>query len=59
MMGCGDQAPKESFVTTNLGDEAFVRYNSKLPIVVYAPKDMDVKYRVWSAEDSLSTSVQK
>ncbi|KLN95604.1 serine protease inhibitor ecotin [Moellerella wisconsensis] len=59
MMGCGDQPPKESFVTTNLGDEAFVRYNSKLPIVVYAPKDMDVKYRVWSAEDSLSTSVKK
>lgn len=27
-----------------------LRYNSKLPIVVYAPQDAEVRYRVWSDE---------
>lgn len=58
MMGCSEPA-KDRFVTTHLGDEAFVRYNSKLPIVVYAPKDMDVKYRIWSTDDQLQNSVTK
>lgn len=58
MMACSEPA-KERFVTTQLGDDAFVRYNSKLPIVVYAPKDMDVKYRIWSTDDQLLDSVKK
>ncbi|EMI5491355.1 serine protease inhibitor ecotin [Providencia stuartii] len=58
MMGCSEPA-KDRFVTTQLGDDAFVRYNSKLPIVVYAPKDMDVKYRIWSTDDQLQNSVTK
>ncbi|MCL0014180.1 serine protease inhibitor ecotin [Providencia rettgeri] len=58
MMGCSEPA-KDRFVTTQLGDDAFVRYNSKLPIVVYAPKDMQVKYRIWSTDDKLIDSVNK
>ncbi|MEG7501529.1 serine protease inhibitor ecotin [Providencia stuartii] len=58
MMVCSEPA-KERFVTTQLGDDTFVRYNSKLPIVVYAPKDMDVKYRIWSTDDQLLDSVKK
>ncbi|MEQ5432557.1 serine protease inhibitor ecotin [Providencia huaxiensis] len=58
MMGCSEPA-KDRFVTTQLGDDAFVRYNSKLPIVVYAPKDMQVKYRIWSTDDKLMDSVTK
>ncbi|MBT0659356.1 serine protease inhibitor ecotin [Providencia rettgeri] len=58
MMGCSEPA-KDRFVTTQLGDDAFVRYNSKLPIVVYAPKDMQVKYRIWSTDDKLIDSVTK
>ena len=30
-----------------------VRYNSKLPVVVYAPEGFDVEIRVWAAGDSL------
>lgn len=30
-----------------LGDEVFLRYNSKLPIVVYAPKDVELYYVIW------------
>lgn len=58
MMGCSEPA-KDRFVSTQLGDDAFVRYNSKLPIVIYAPKDMQVKYRIWSTDDKLMDSVTK
>ncbi len=31
------------------GQTLIVRYNSKLPIVVYAPKGFEVKYKIWKA----------
>jgi ecotin len=27
-----------------------VRYNSKLPVVVYVPEGLEVRYRLWKAE---------
>lgn len=33
-------------IQTNL---SFLRYNSKLPIVVYVPKNIHLSYRIWSA----------
>ncbi|MCG6878775.1 MAG: ecotin family protein [Deltaproteobacteria bacterium] len=34
-----------------LGGEAFlIRYNSRLPIVVYAREGVEVRYRIWSAD---------
>lgn len=53
MMGCLNNEKREAFVSANLGDEAFVRYNSRLPVVVYAPKDVEVKYRIWSTDNQL------
>ena len=33
-----------------LGGEAYlIRYNSRLPIVVYAPEGVEVRYRLWRA----------
>jgi ecotin len=33
-----------------LGGEPFlIRYNSRLPVVVYAPEGVEVRYRIWSA----------
>ncbi|EJD6371241.1 serine protease inhibitor ecotin [Providencia rettgeri] len=58
MMGCPEPA-KDRFVSTQLGDDAFMRYNSKLPIVVYTPSDMHVKYRVWSTDGKLMDSIKK
>ncbi|APC12646.1 MULTISPECIES: serine protease inhibitor ecotin [Providencia] len=58
MMGCPEPA-KDRFVSTQLGDDAFMRYNSKLPIVVYTPSDMQVKYRVWSTDGKLMDSIKK
>lgn len=50
MMMC--YKPKENkFVS---GETKIVRYNSKLPIVVYTPEGYDVKYRIWKADKEKS-----
>ncbi|WP_339519156.1 serine protease inhibitor ecotin [Pseudomonas proteolytica] len=54
MMACPDGKTREDFVPV-VGDGFVLRYNSKLPIVVYVPKDVEVRYRIWSA----STTVEK
>ena len=38
----------ERFITIG-GDPYLIRYNSRLPIVVYVPKGVEVLYRIWSA----------
>jgi ecotin len=43
------QQPKEERFVTIGGDPYLIRYNSRLPLVVYVPKGVEVKYRVWSA----------
>ncbi|HFK7189105.1 TPA: ecotin family protein, partial [Serratia odorifera] len=35
------------------------RYNSRLPIVVYVPQDVEVKYRVWQAAETVNSAVKK
>lgn len=34
-----------------------VRYNSKMPVVVYAPEGFDIQYRIWKAGKSKSAPV--
>jgi len=34
--------------------ETFLRYNSKLPIVVYAPKNVELHYVVWQADNIIN-----
>jgi ecotin len=36
------------FVTLG-GEPYLIRYNSKLPVVVYVPEGAEVRYRIWSA----------
>ena len=33
------------------GKPLLIRYNSRLPIVIYAPKGFEIKYRIWSASE--------
>lgn len=49
LMAGNPDAPKvERFVS--LGSEPFlIRYNSKLPVVVYVPEGAEVRYRIWQA----------
>lgn len=43
--------PVETFV--RLGGEPYlVRYNSKLPLVVYVPEGCEVRYRIWTAPEN-------
>jgi len=36
------------------GKPLLTNYNSRLPVVVYAPKGCEIRYRVWSAPQALS-----
>jgi ecotin len=41
-----DQPEVEAFVSMK-GE--LIRYNSKLPVVVYHPEGMEIRYRIWQA----------
>lgn len=47
LMGCPPDSSREAFVT--LPPQPLVRYNSRLPLVVYVPQDIEVRYRLWRA----------
>jgi ecotin len=44
-----DEPKLDRFVTLG-GGPFLIRYNSKLPVVVYVPEGFEVRYRVWKAE---------
>lgn len=60
MMACPDGAKQSKLVTVRINPaNQLQRYNSKLPIVVYAPQDIQVKYRVWNASETAQDAVNK
>lgn len=50
LMGCAPGSEHEAFVTTQ--PQPLIRYNSRLPLVVYAPSDVEVRYRLWRAGET-------
>ncbi|TWC52006.1 ecotin [Pseudomonas sp. SJZ080] len=58
LMACPDGKSSQAFVPV-VGDGFRLRYNSKLPIVLYVPKDVEVRYRVWSASSKVEKAVQE
>lgn len=59
-MACLHQASQIKFVSLPLSTaQRFIRYNSKLPIVVYAPKGIDVNYRIWQASPEIAAAARK
>lgn len=38
------------------GTSLLIRYNSRLPIVVYAPKVFEVRYRIWKASEKTGSA---
>lgn len=48
LMACPDDEQTQAFVPVRLS-EPLVSYNSKLPIVLYAPAELELRYRVWRA----------
>ena len=49
LMAVDPDRPKVDRFVTLSGPPALLRYNSRLPVVVYAPKDVEVRYRIWTA----------
>jgi ecotin len=54
LMAINDNAKKVERFIPLLGEPYLVRYNSRLPIVIYAPEDAEVSYRIWSAAETLN-----
>jgi ecotin len=52
LMAVDPSAPKaERFITLG-GEPRLVRYNSRLPLVIYVPVGVEVRYRLWRADAS-------
>ncbi len=49
LMAIDPNAPKVNRFIALGGDPYLIRYNSRLPIVVYAPEGVEIRYRIWSA----------
>jgi len=64
MMACPPDEPRRStFVGVSLGQtdaqNGWQRYNSKLPIVVYVPESIEVRYRIWTADIQTATALSE
>ena len=49
LMAADPNAPKVNRFVTIGGEPYLIRYNSRLPVVVYVPEGVEVRYRIWSA----------
>jgi ecotin len=46
-MAIDPNAPKVNRFITLGGEPYLIRYNSRLPIVMYTPEGVEVRYRIW------------
>jgi len=53
LMAVDPKAPKVDRFITLGGEPYIIRYNSRLPIVIYVPEGVEVRYRIWSAGETL------
>ena len=58
MMAIDPNVPKVSRFITLGGEPCLIRYTSNLPIVVYAPEGVEVRYRIWKAEPEIRVIVK-
>lgn len=49
LMAVDPNAPKVARFVPLSGDPFLIRYNSRLPVVVYVPEGVEVRYRIWAA----------
>jgi len=56
LMAVDPDAPKvERFITLG-GEPRLLRYNSRLPLVVYVPEGVEVRYRFWRADADIAAA---
>jgi ecotin len=48
-MAIDPNAPKVNRFVALGGEPYLIRYNSRLPIVIYVPEGVEVRYRIWTA----------
>ena len=53
MMACPDNKKQEELV---YGETKMLRYNSRVPIVVYVPEGFELRYKIWQSGASLKAS---
>lgn len=49
LMAVDPDAPKVARFIQLAGEPYLIRYNSRLPVVVYVPEGVEVRYRIWTA----------
>jgi ecotin len=54
-MAVDPNAPKVARFITIGGDPYIIRYNSRLPVVVYVPEGVEVRFRIWTAGTEVKT----
>ena len=54
-MAVNPNAPKADRFITLGGEPYIIRYNSRLPIVVYVPEGVEVRYRIWTTAAELKS----
>ena len=55
LMAVDPDAPKVARFITLGGEPYIIRYNSRLPIVVYVPEGVEVRYRIWTSGAELKS----
>lgn len=59
LMAVDPDVPKvERFITLG-GEPELLRYNSRLPLVVYVPEGIEVRYRIWRGDQDILLSERK
>lgn len=53
MMAIDPNAPKVKRFISISGGPYLIRYNSRLPVVVYVPQGVEVRYKIWRAGDEV------
>lgn len=57
-MACPNNLTTPQFVAVN-GQGFMLRYNSKLPLVVYVPQGFELRHRIWLPEPSFKVNTPK
>lgn len=51
-----DSTPSKAFVQA---PSLLIRYNSRLPVVVYAPVEYQIRYRIWRTEETAASAEKR
>lgn len=56
-MACPDASKRTAFVPVR-GENFFVRYNSRVPLVIYAAEGVEIRYRIWKPSPETHSAEQ-